>query len=508
MLDNNLKSIDKFYKSPHRKLIRFFERSRNRWKAKCLMAKHQIKLLSNKIRYLEKRQANLKSKVKELEKQIEELREKTINNAGADKFDIVPSFHTYSIAHIRLFLEFVLSGGASLRGASRIVGIILSFLGLNKPTPSWYAGRFWLLRLGYYKLERAKEQASDWIWIVDHTVQLGSEKCLVILGIRQSSLPAVELHLSHEDVEPIALLPVTESNGAIVYEQLVKTVEKTGVPRQIIGDHGPDIKAGVERFCRQHQTTCYSYDIKHKGAAILKRELQDNEEWIKFTQNATRAARKVQQTHLIAFAPPNQRSKARYMNVDKLVRWGQDLLNYLDRGIGSGDHDLTGMDEKLGWLREYRDQMISWNNLVNVVDSAVEFVRSVGIYRHCSVDLETAIEECVNDERANRVRDELISFVEQQSLNAREGEVLLGSSEVIESAIGKFKTLEQDQAKSGFTSMLLSFAAFLSKTTQDVIQMALQVVPTKKVLEWFKENIGQSVQAQRKQFLKVARATE
>ena len=114
----------------------------------------------------------------------------------------------------------------------------------------------------------------------------------------------------------------------------------------------------------------------------------------------------------------------------------------------------------------------------------------------------------MNDERANRVRDELISFVEQQSLNAREGEVLLGSSEVIESAIGKFKTLEQDQAKSGFTSMLLSFAAFLSRTTQDVIQMALQVVPTKKGLGWFKENIGQSVQAQRKQFLKVARATE
>jgi len=87
-------------------------------------------------------------------------------------------------------------------------------------------------------------------------------------------------------------------------------------------------------------------------------------------------------------------------------------------------------------------------------------------------------------------------------------EILLGSSEVIESAIGKFKTLEHDQVKSGFTSMLLSFSAFLSRTTKEVIQAALQAVPTKKIGEWFKENIGRSVQSQRKEILELARGTE
>jgi len=510
MLDNGVKSTDKSYKSPARKLIRFFKVSRNQWKAKCLSAKYQIKLLSNKIRYLEKRKAELTNKVKELEKKLEDLQGKktVIMPPGGGKFDIIPSFHSYSIAHICLFVEFVLSGCASLRGASRILGIITSFMNLGGSTPSWYTGRFWLLRFGYYKLERAKQKAADWIWIVDHTVQLGSEKCLVIVGIRQSSLPAVDLRLSHEDVEPIALLPVSKSNGAVVYEQLVQTVEKTGVPRQIVGDYGPDIKSGIEKFCREYPPTCYTYDIKHKGATLLKRELQNDADWIKFTQSAAQAARKVQQTILMPLAPPNQRSKARYMNVDKLVQWGQDVLNYVDRGGNNESDGLARIDEKLGWLHQYRDQIKSWGNLIKVVESAVEFVRSVGIYRHCGIDMETAVEECVNDERANRVRHELISFVGQQSLNARGDEVLLGSSEVLESAIGKFKSLEHDQAKSGFTSMLLSFAAFLSKTTQEVIQTALQVVPTKKIREWFNENIGQSVQAQRKQFLKLARTAE
>ena len=76
MLDNGVKSRGRSYKSPVRKLIKFFEESRNQWKAKCLSAKHQIKLLSNKIRYLEKRKAELTNKVKELEKKLEELQKK------------------------------------------------------------------------------------------------------------------------------------------------------------------------------------------------------------------------------------------------------------------------------------------------------------------------------------------------------------------------------------------------------------------------------------------------
>ena len=42
---------------------------------------------------------------------------------------------------------------------------VLSVFGPSLPWPSWYAGRFWLLRLGYYKLMRPKPKANDWVWI-------------------------------------------------------------------------------------------------------------------------------------------------------------------------------------------------------------------------------------------------------------------------------------------------------------------------------------------------------
>ena len=55
------------YKSLKHKLVRFFEKSRNQWKAKCLDAKTVIKRLQNRIRFLEKRKDQLKHRVSELE---------------------------------------------------------------------------------------------------------------------------------------------------------------------------------------------------------------------------------------------------------------------------------------------------------------------------------------------------------------------------------------------------------------------------------------------------------
>ena len=61
---------EKSYKSPIRKLVRFFETSRDQWKAKCLEAKATAKGLKHRIRYLEQSKAEWKTKAKELEQEL------------------------------------------------------------------------------------------------------------------------------------------------------------------------------------------------------------------------------------------------------------------------------------------------------------------------------------------------------------------------------------------------------------------------------------------------------
>ena len=379
--------------------------------------------------------------------------------------------------------------------------LLSTFLNINLTTPSWYSGRIWLLRLGYYKLTRPKAIADDWIWIVDHSVQWGKEKCLAILGIRQSQLPAADTILCHEDVEPLALFPVTKSNGEVVYAQLQETISKTGVPRQILSDHGPDVKSGIEQFCQKFTDTVFVYDITHKSATVLKRELNTNDRWNEFIRLAASTRKKVQQTQLAAIAPPNQRSKARYMNVAPLVKWGLDKLCLLDSPDEFSCLECTKdhIHQKLGWLTDFRRDLKEWKELIHIVKEAESFIKFQGIYRNCHIDLMMLPTFKSKTLKAMRMRTELLDFVEQESRKAGKDDRLLGTSEIIESVFGKMKRLEHDQAKSGFTVFILSLAAIVSKTTTDVVHNALETVPTKKVHEWVKENIGKSVQAKRMQ---------
>ncbi len=94
----------------------------------------------------------------------------------------------------------------------------------------------------------------------------------------------IERALTYEDIEPLAILPVTESCGKIVFNQLEQTIEQTGIPREIIGDHGSDLKKGIDEFCKEHPQTSYIHDIKHKTALILKHEFEKDEVWQEFTK--------------------------------------------------------------------------------------------------------------------------------------------------------------------------------------------------------------------------------
>jgi len=65
---------DRPYKSPQRKLVRFFASSRDQWKEKCRAAKALLKGLKTRGRFLERSKEYWKSRVKELERELAQRR--------------------------------------------------------------------------------------------------------------------------------------------------------------------------------------------------------------------------------------------------------------------------------------------------------------------------------------------------------------------------------------------------------------------------------------------------
>lgn len=396
-------------------------------------------------------------------------------------------------------VSLVVSAATSVQGAGRVLGVLQECLGVEVEKPSGASTRLWLLRVGYYKLTRAKEQAADWVWIVDHVGQLGQEKCLVIVGIRLSAVPAEGTYLTHGDVEPIAICPVAESNGEVVYQQLEEARKQTGVPREILSDQGSDLAKGIRQFCQTHPETSAIYDIKHKVAAVLKRELGGDRAWQEFSTQASQTIARVRQTAVAAPAPPRQRRKARYMNVAEVVGWGGRMLQHLDADdCQPPDWDPQRVEHAVGWVRQYRQELEQWRQFVEVGTRVEQFVKTQGVTPGGAARLRAQFTATGTLPRTQQLWTELVPFVMEEEAKAKAGERLVGSSEVIESIFGKWKRLEGEQARSGLSGLVLAVGALVAPTTPAVIKQALESVPTKTVLAWCREKLGKTVQALRR----------
>ncbi len=374
--------------------------------------------------------------------------------------------------------------------------------GFDFPVPHWTTVRIWLLRLAYHKLHRPKEQADDWVWIIDHSNQIGKEKCLVILGVRASQLPppgkAYPLHLTQ--LEPIELEPVTSSDKEVVYRQLEVSAAKSGVPRAIIDDHGGDVAGGVEMFRKAHPETIEIYDISHAAAWSAWAALERDQQWQAFARKAGQTKCQVQQTEWAFLIPPPCRLKARYMNLRPLIAWGFKTLAIVDHpGPEVLQHGTKErLEEKLGWLREFREALKGWSEMEQVIGVSMDFVRTQGLYRGAARDLRKRLAQLPLGPIGAELGTDFSEFVACQASPLRRGERLPACSEVIETCFGKFKTLERDQANGGFTGLLLGLAGCVAERTQEVVHEALQKVKTRDVSAWSKIKLGFTVGAKRR----------
>ena len=144
---------------------------------------------------------------------------------------------------VQRFVSLVTVCGTSLRCAASVITLYGPSARYDETAPDWSTGRLWLLRIGLAALLRPKVVAEDWVWMIDHSIQIGQCKCLVILGIRLSELP-VGQPLCHQDMELIALEPMTNATKETVDVSLEDAVSRTGVPRAIVDDHGADLHGG------------------------------------------------------------------------------------------------------------------------------------------------------------------------------------------------------------------------------------------------------------------------
>jgi hypothetical protein len=396
---------------------------------------------------------------------------------------------------IKLALDLVLDARVSLRAVPRVLQLLGRLVG-QVLVVDWSTVRSWLLRLGCFALRSPFEPAEDVAYLVDFSIQLGTCKCLVIVAVRE--VPYPERCLRYVDLQIIAVMPLEKATGVVIQQELDKAAARTGRPRLIVSDQGSDVKKGIEDFCQAHPETAATHDMAHKGARLLQHRLEADQRWPEFLRRLGQTKVGVQQTDQAHLMPPSVRPKARYMNLGPVLRWARRLLQLLD-AAPTAKVNREKLEAKYGWLREYGSAIAEWSELHEVTQQATVFVRREGYYQSADADLVDHLNGLCLGAAAQTLVAEVVAFVAQQSAQARPGERLIGSTEVLESLFGRQKELERQQSKGGFTGLILGLGAQLCDRTAAGVKAALEATPVKVVSDWIGTHLGQSLQSQRQE---------
>jgi hypothetical protein len=343
----------------------------------------------------------------------------------------------------------------------------------------------WDLKIGLHKLNRFKESSNDWCWIVDHVIAQGSVKCLAVMGIRCDVLKQRNnWTLSLQDLEPFGLVPMYRSTGAEVAKALCNLSQKTGIiPSSLLSDRGSDLCLGIREFQKMTGGSIVSlHDICHKIALEYEKLLKNDADWNEFKEKANYSKKQLHCTSGVTFAPPAQRKKARYHNVDIIIDWAIKLLQY----NGKWDDKVY---EKLKWVFNYEKKITEWNQWVEIGRHTRDQVRRSGFGSDTEKLLIERLLPLPMVESSHQLTCKLIDFVAEESSRLPPGQNAPGTTEVIESLFGYFKHVKNGlwDRNGGIGRLILTMASRVGELTSELVRNALCKIQQKELVKWLND---------------------
>lgn len=492
----------KEFKSPLPVVAGFLLRSRESKAAKCKRLRDENSELKQQLHQQAQQLQQQEQEIARFRKQVQELEMRQYTESTTQPI-VLPDdppigSHGYGARMVTLAVNLARSVG--LRGAARVVETFFEWLGIQQKTPDWTTIRGWLGRLGVAAIEEPLEQADDWIWMADHSNQIGPEKALVILGVRASQLPEPGTALKHENVRVVTVQPGTQwkrEDMAKVYDELA---ERFGPPRAVLIDGAVELREGADCLKKRRDDTILLRDFKHYAANVLKSLVGNDERFKAFSTHVGQTRSAIQQTELAHLTPPGAKPKARFMNLAATLRWAGVMWWLLEHPQAKSREGLTKerLEEKLGWLREFGDDLAVWQECQRIISSSVTFINEQGLYRGAAAALRELTATSLVHDPSKQLAERLITFVEKAEQQLNEGERLPMSTEILESSFSLYKQLERQHSKGGFTSLLTTFGALLKPTMPAAVKKAFAKVSNQDVKQWVAENLGTTLTSRRR----------
>jgi hypothetical protein len=302
-----------------------------------------------------------------------------------------------------VFLALQLFFGARIgfRAVSRVLSLLAWLLGIKKaPCPQTVIN--WVIRLSIVRIEAARSlkglplsQApftNGLIWMLDISIGLGTGKMLAVLAFDAHHHQCTPGALSLEHVHCIGVRVADAWAGETIAELLGRLIAQMGRPVAYLKDGGSDLHKAVALLRDKGLSSPCLDDISHAVAGMLKRAYQEHPAFETFLSACGRVSGKLKHTMLACLAPPNVRTKARFMNVHRLFTWADRLLKLSPAGGAKSGSTLAKLRACLDQLPACKALIKRFRNDTSGLLECQKILKTKGLSHHTLAQCEPLME--------------------------------------------------------------------------------------------------------------------
>ncbi len=155
------------------------------------------------------------------------------------------------------------------------------------------------------------------------------------------------------------------------------------------------------------------------------------------------------------------------------------------------------LDDKFGWLAEYEDDIIMWDEMVEMTRALETYLKTNGINQQSLTNFEFLM-SCLNFNVNSDFKQKILDYLLNESSKIPPLTTFLATSDVIESLFGKYKQFSSRSPIQQIGQTVLSICLCTMNLTTSVVKEALETIRYLDLEAWSSQVFGQSMLSQRR----------
>lgn len=385
------------------------KQSRNRWKQKASERADSNRYLRKQLERVRAERQRWRVQAKQAEARLCELARRAETPVVKSKVDVV-----------WLALQLFLVVRISFRAVARVLDVLGDRLGIAR-APCTQTIINWVIRLSWVRIQSplppaglaqgADRFSNGYVWLIDASIGLGTGKILALLALDaghyqpQSSAPRLA------QVHCLAVAVAASWTGERIAEFLQRVIAVRGRPSAYLKDGGSDLRKAVNLLGERGLSSPCIDDLSHAVANLLKHHYQDQPMLATFLSACGRVSGQLKQTLLACLVPPKVQTKARFMNLHRLVRWADALLKLSPPGRAARGSMLEKLRTCLDRLPECKAFIRRFRDDVQPLLVCQKILKTHGLsqdtFQQCQTHIETIPSPPVRNGFRDYLRDQL-----------------------------------------------------------------------------------------------------